>query len=165
MRLIILRHGKAEAHASTGRDEDRLLRPRGEEQARFIADALEASLSPPELILSSGYVRAVQTARILQQALGCTLQIEPALECGVPVGQVVQLINDHRSADETAPPLVLVGHNPQLEDLVALLTRGHTSSPPHPLRTGEAAILDLPDPPADLIGACTLAELLRLDGE
>ena len=38
MRLFIIRHGKAERTAPTGRDADRLLAPRGQEQARMVSE-------------------------------------------------------------------------------------------------------------------------------
>lgn len=165
MRLILLRHGKAEPESSTGRDADRLLKPRGEHQARFVAQSLAARSPAPRLILSSGIVRAIQTARILQQHLACTLQVEPALETGAAPSDVIDLIARRRDANPDAP-LVLVGHNPTFENVAGILAGGPTAitsggGTPE-IRTGEALVFDLPDPPAELVGACTLIESIRL---
>lgn len=164
MHLILLRHGKAEPDAPSGRDADRLLRPKGEEQAKFVGQALAARTPPPRRIISSGIVRAVQTARIVQGVLGCTLRIEPALETGAAASAVVDLIDRERRGGEGWPEggLVVVGHNPTLEDVAGVLIGG-IGARPVPLRTGEALVLEASGAPADLVGAWTLVEAIRLE--
>lgn len=163
MRLIIVRHAKAERESSTGRDDDRLLTRRGEIQARFLADALSRDQPRPDFILASGILRAVQTARIIQEALGATLQIEDSLETGRSASGAVDLIAAARLASPGRPVLVLVGHNPQLEHLVGVLTRGPDATA-GVVRTGEAIVLEAPDDPAaPLVGGCRDLERRRLD--
>lgn len=169
MHLILLRHGKAESDAPSGRDADRLLRPKGEHQARFVGEALARRSPRPGVILSSGIVRAVQTARIVQRALGCVLRIEPALETDATPGGVVELIERERAGAGAggAGGLVLVGHNPTLEDLAGILTSG-PGAPPITMRTGEAHVLEVPEGGAgdgSVVGVCTLVESIRLDDE
>ena len=167
MQLIMVRHGKAESDAPTGRDGDRLLRSKGEQQARHVAESLAALPRPPVLILSSGIVRAVQTARILQQRIGCPLRIESALETGAAPSGVAHLIDRERTREGGEfrdGPMVIVGHNPTFEELAGLLTSG-PAAPPVSMRTGEALMLEVPEPPAELVGACTLVESIRLDDE
>jgi phosphohistidine phosphatase SixA len=163
MHLILLRHGKAESDAPSGRDADRLLRPRGEQQARFVGEALAGRSPRPGPILSSGIVRAVQTARIVQRALGCVLRVEGALETDATPGGVVELIERERGGTGEGG-LVLVGHNPTFEDLAGILTSG-PGAPPITLRTGEAFVLEAPGGPGGIVGACTLVESIRLDEE
>jgi phosphohistidine phosphatase len=158
MRCIIVRHGKAEASSDTGRDEDRILKPRGRLQAQFLGRALAVDGRRPALIMSSRFERAISTAHIIQKALTAPLHLAPELEVGHPPSLAVDLIQRHASHS----PLMFVGHNPQLSELIWLLTHGAPAEESG-LRTGEAVVLDL-DPP-DFVGAARELERLRLDGE
>ena len=60
-RLILLRHGKAEARAASGEDFDRPLTPRGWRDARLIANAVaEAGFAPDRAVVSAA-VRTRET--------------------------------------------------------------------------------------------------------
>ncbi len=165
MRLVIIRHAKAEKQSSTGRDADRLITTRGERQACFIAGLLASDSPRPDLILSSGILRAVQTARIIQEALGATLRIEPALETGSTESAAIALVEARMRAEPARGVLVVVGHNPTLENVVSLLASG-ASGGGVSLRTGECAILEAPaGGDHSLAGACRVVESRRLDDE
>ena len=60
-RLILLRHGKAEADAPTGQDFDRALTGRGRRDAALVARELAEAGSAPDLVLVSPAVRAKET--------------------------------------------------------------------------------------------------------
>lgn len=158
MFVYIVRHGKAETDSPTGDDFDRALIDRGRRQAERLGDYL-ASIGEksPTRIYSSGLVRALETARILEQRIGVRLEVDPCLETGQPVSAVVELIRRFDGADG---PAVLVGHNPQLEHLVSTLINGPASEPVR-LRTGEAVLLDI-DPERPL-GGSTLVDTMRFD--
>lgn len=154
MRLYIVRHGKAERASPTGADRDRALKPRGERQARWLGELLATRTSGtdrPALILTSGYARAEQTARLIGGAIGCPVRREASLEFE-PVEAVVELVAALR--DNEASAFMLVGHNPQLGELVAALA---PDAPPEALRlrTGQAVVID-GEPPR-------VVEVLRLD--
>ncbi len=158
MRCVIVRHGKAETASATGRDEDRVLKPRGVRQAEFLAAAFAGEGRRPSLIIASRFERAISTAHIIQKVTGAPLHLAPHLEVGHAASVGLDLIKSHSPHS----PLMLVGHNPQLAELVWVLTKG---MPPQDagLRTGEAVELEL-DPRAVIGGAKELARL-RLDGE
>lgn len=137
MNLLIIRHAKAHRDSATGRDDERLLTPRGERQAEFLARALGEMSPRPDLLLSSGILRAAQTAVVIQRGLRCALRIEPALSTDTSVSAVLDLIGLARSAEPRRAVLALVGHNPTLEGVIARLT----AASPAPLRTGEAVEL------------------------
>lgn len=158
MKLIIVRHGKAEASSSTGRDEDRVLRGRGERQARWLGDRFAARSARPPLILDSRFARARATAEAIRDATGSRLQLAAELESGTQPSAAVDLIRANAPAD----PLMLVGHNPQLSELIWLLTRGAPAEEAG-LRTGEAVILEID--PTDPIGSGHELERLRMDEE
>ena len=158
MIIEVIRHGKAERDAPSGRDADRPLRARGERQARGLGDLLTAQERRPARLLASPFVRARETARLIAERVGIEVEFASALEVGNPLEAAVRLIEEHAGAS----PLALVGHNNQLEDLVNFLLPpsddfGH-------LRTGEAAILEIDSVTlADPGGAARLLERLRLE--
>ncbi len=134
MRLYLVRHGKALSESPTGRDRDRALAWAGQEQVRFLAR--ELSVIGAEVVLSSPYARAWATAEPIALALGAALREEASLECDHPPSRVLA-----RLETMEAESLVLVGHNPQLSDLVGLLARDAGEVR---LRTGEAVGLECP---------------------
>ena len=144
LHLYITRHGKAQPESPTGRDEDRPLRKRGERQAHHLVEIFAALDQPPTLVMTSPLKRAIDTAQIILDGLGCELRVEPILGLGHTASDVVEVLEvisraaDHRS-------IVLVGHNPQLETLVGVLTSGPTGEPIR-LRTGECAVVEISTP-------------------
>lgn len=155
MLLYITRHGKAQPESPTGRDEDRPLRRRGERQAAWLAEELGGDgARAPSLILTSARARALATATIVGESVGCELRIEPRLDLGHAVGDVLEAIEE-ASRVEGANPLMLVGHNPQLESLVGALSSGPASAVR--MRTGECAVIR-----GSEVGASELVEMLRL---
>lgn len=144
MRVFILRHGKAEKDSPTGRDFDRELAPRGREQADHVGLALKAGsggvrgVRPPGIILASRAVRARTTAEIVGERLALSVEFAEELLVDEPVGPVVELVQSR--AATTPAGVMLVGHNPQLESLVAQLARpaGFVG-----LRTGELYVIQM----------------------
>jgi len=156
MKLIIVRHGKAESDSAMGRDEDRQLRGRGRRQAQWLGERFAEGVLRPRLILVSRYARAMATAEMIGGAVGCPLEVAAGLESGRRPSDAVELIGAHSAAD----PLMVVGHNPQLSELIWLLTRGMPAEEAG-LRTGEAVILEVD--PADPIGTAHELERVRMD--
>jgi phosphohistidine phosphatase len=152
-RLIVIRHGKAFKESPTGLDADRVLHPRGERQAAWLAEAITGLDPRPTLVLSSPFARAKATAAPIARALGLAPRLERALEAERSLQPVVELITR-----QSVAALVIVGHNFQLSDLVGLLVEGIGRRTVE-LRTGQAAVLRL-DP--DLRpGKSSLEELIR----
>lgn len=153
MRVYILRHGKADKDSPTGHDLDRALVERGVAQARFIADRFLAGTVPlehrPVVVLASRASRAASTAGIIARALGLEVAYDDDLFPDQSVRQALRLL----SLDEvpaSGGPVLLVGHNPQLEGLVRALAG---SVPFEHLRTGELAAFDVEDRAGKLAGA------------
>lgn len=164
MLLYLIRHGKAEKKSATGRDEDRPLQPRGERQSRWLGETLAGADASerPGLILTSPAVRACETARIIREFLQCPLRIDPGLALGHPVENVMEGIRRAaRSDPEFGPaPLMLIGHNPQLEILLPALVPGLTAEESE-MRTGEAALLRIDIGAHDLEGGAKLIRRMR----
>ena len=156
MELVIVRHGKAERDSFSGRDEDRELTGRGRNQASWLGTSLSDAGFGGSLVLSSRAARAIQTASLLAEGLGSSVEEVDALMLGGQLSDVLPLVESHDSGS-----LVLVGHNPMVSLLASLLTNGvgHCNIQ---LRTGSAALIEI----GDLVpGAGTLRELLRMDDD
>ena len=127
MNLFILRHGLATEPGSAGfaKDADRPLTPKGERKLWKIAEAMEQLEISLDVIVSSPYVRARQTAEIVADALGLRKKLE-LTEHLTPAGSVkklIALINDRKPPPEG---VLLVGHEPYLSELISLLLAGNT---------------------------------------
>ncbi len=157
MLVYLVRHGKAEVSSASGLDRDRELRGRGKRQSRWLADHLseEMAFGVPSLILASPYARATQTAQIIGEITGAEIRFEESLELGCPAEDVIALIAEAHRAGEPGP-LMLVGHNPQMEILLASLASGAADD--GEMRTGMAAVIEI-----DGSGSATLITKLRSD--
>jgi len=125
MELYILRHGIAVEPGTPGyeKDADRPLTPEGERKLGQIAKAMEALELSFDLILSSPYRRAQQTAEIIAAGLKARKKLElcDSLTPGGSTTKVVELLNHLRPCPES---VLLVGHEPYLSGLISLLVSG-----------------------------------------
>jgi phosphohistidine phosphatase len=119
MQLYILRHGIAEDGKPGGSDSDRALTSEGKKKLREILRAADRAGVAPKLILSSPYVRAVETAEIAIDVLGYKdgLLQTPALIPSSDPKSVWEEVRLHKSVSE----LMLVGHEPLLSTLTGYL--------------------------------------------
>lgn len=118
MDVTVVRHGTAEDRAAT--DADRALTPVGRAEAGRAGERV-ASLNPPaDLVISSPYLRARQTAEAVAGRVGLTgtVALDEALVPDAPASGVAALLArypHHRH-------VVLVAHEPILSAVCALLT-------------------------------------------
>jgi phosphohistidine phosphatase len=120
--LSIVRHAKAERPEGYASDFARPLTPRGHKDATRLG-ALLACLEPSvDCILSSPAARAAQTADRLATALGYAQSV--TWEDSIYLASADTLLELLRRAPEEAEHLVLIGHNPGLEELAAGLCSG-----------------------------------------
>jgi len=125
MELYLLRHGLALVRDDLDyeRDAERPLTPRGKRQLRQIAAAMKRLNLRFDLILSSPYVRARQTAKIVARALKRQKQLAFSDEL-IPGGNPRTLIQQLNTAHAKADAVLLVGHEPYLSHLTSWLTTG-----------------------------------------
>ncbi len=112
--LWFLRHGEAEPHDARP-DEQRRLTPRGEEQSRAAGRALLALELTFQLVVTSPRVRALDTARLACEAL----RYEPVTHAPLGAGFDADDARDLARPDKR---VLLVGHNPDFEQVVHDLT-------------------------------------------
>lgn len=120
--LLVLRHAKSDRSAHALRDHDRPLTPRGEADAPQIGTALAALDLVPDRIVTSTALRARDTTRLVTDAMGYGSEIVE--ETDVYGASVDTLLGVLRDCEDEAGTILLVGHNPGLEELICLLTGG-----------------------------------------
>ena len=121
MEIYILRHGIAVERGTAGykKDSDRPLTKKGEDKMHQIAEAMLGMGLKFDLILSSPYMRANQTAHAVAGELDEEVTITDFL---VPDGNALELIAEIN--DERPQRVLLVGHEPDLSRLISVLVTG-----------------------------------------
>ncbi len=115
MRLYVLRHAEAADRAPT--DAARELTALGIEQAQTVGAFCKRHGVKPNLILTSPFRRAVQTATLAAAALGLTPQTAGFLASGMdPENALMEL-----GAYKQFASVMIVGHQPDLGMLVTAL--------------------------------------------
>jgi phosphohistidine phosphatase len=116
MLLYLLRHAEAEMLAAS--DRARQLTPKGEEQAVKVGKFCAKQGIEPSVILSSPVVRARHTADLVHKSLRDAELIEvPWAACGMDPWKAM----DELAAYRSFPAVMLVGHQPDLGALIAVL--------------------------------------------
>ena len=133
-RIGILRHGKAEHHSSA--DFDRQLSPGGRNAAASLAKKAPSEFGHPELVLTSPAARALETARILIRESGFDTSLDVREEMYAAEGE--ELLDMIAGLPEELESIILVGHNPSLEEIIEELT-----GKPVRLKTAHLYIMDL----------------------
>ncbi|BAN23673.1 SixA phosphatase family protein [Caballeronia insecticola] len=118
MNLILWRHAEAEDQASS--DLARQLTPRGRKQAQGIAKWLRARIGDDALFLASPATRTIQTA----EAFGDRYRVVNALAPGNGAQAVLDAAGWPDGIGET---VVVIGHQPTLGHVAALLMTGRES--------------------------------------
>ena len=117
--LYVMRHGKSSWDDEEQPDVERPLAPRGERAARRIAAYLANAEPRPALVLCSSATRAVQTYEAIASRLegSPTVQIEERLYAA----SAEELLDRLRELPEKVKAVLLIGHNPGLQDLLVEL--------------------------------------------
>lgn len=148
---VLLRHGHAEPAVPGQRDFDRSLTLDGERDATAAGAWLAAHDFRPARVLSSPAARAAETARNACTALdSASIVSEDAIYEATP-GTLFDVIERNIEAG----PLLIVGHNPGLEQLLGLMTEGRAEDV-RGIPTGGIAWLDWPQDVALEPGAARL---------
>lgn len=116
MDLILWRHAEAYDAEPGESDMDRALTPKGQKQARRMADWLTAQLPEGCKVLVSPAVRALQTAEPLKRKFKIIQELAP----GADAEDLLQAANWPNSKE----PVLVVGHQPTLGQVAALLMSG-----------------------------------------
>ena len=143
--LILLRHAEAQPAPPGGEDVVRRLSGRGEQEARAAGTWLQKHGKRPDRVLCSPSERTCATADLALSELEHAPAMQTAAEIyNATPGELLALLDQHGDANT----VMLVGHNPGIERLVALLVEGRSEDfrgmPP-----GGLAVLHVDDGPLE----------------
>jgi len=141
MMLYVVRHAIAEDAPEGGDDAARRLTPDGRRKMAEVARGLRALRVAPDVVLTSPLVRAVETARIVVAALRDAP--EPR--------ELAGLASDVTPADTLKAlrafgrnrHVMIVGHEPNLSNVLALLLTGTPDGARIELKKGGCAAVEL----------------------
>ena len=120
--LILLRHAHAQPPDGAQADIDRPLSPDGIAEAQAAGKWLVEHNLVPDLVLCSPSRRTRETLEIVCAKTGyCEQRIEDDIYDATP-GTLIGLLDEFRDVGR----VMLVGHNPGLEQVVALISSGQS---------------------------------------
>ncbi len=113
--LLLLRHAKSDWAASGLDDIDRPLAPRGRDAAPCMGRYLSAEGLIPDLVLCSTARRAQETWDLVAPELGQEVPVR--ISKGLYAVSSAALLAALRRVPDDCDRLLLIGHNPEIEDL------------------------------------------------
>ena len=145
-RLAVLRHAKSSWDQPDLEDFDRPLNERGWKAARKIGSALATRGFDFDRIVASTAVRVRETLDGVREKFALSAPIQ--FDSRIYLADVEQLLKIVRELPETVHRPLLVGHNPGLEQQLALLAikdgDHFIQRVAHNFPTGAFALVDLP---------------------
>jgi phosphohistidine phosphatase len=120
MQLFIVRHGIAvdREDPKCPADPDRFLTDEGIEKTRQVARGVAEVAAAPDLMVTSPYLRALQTAEIFATQLGYAKQKIKKSDFLLPGAEPLQLFRE-LAKDKELSVVFVFGHAPHLDDVVA----------------------------------------------
>ncbi|MEX2253741.1 MAG: histidine phosphatase family protein [Thermoleophilaceae bacterium] len=120
-RLYLLRHAKSSWSDPSLADEERPLAPRGRKAAKKMAKELRRREIRPKLVLCSSSRRTQETLELIGSSLGDpTIEVEVGLYGAGSDGLLARM----RAVSDTVGSVLVIGHNPGLQDLALRLAPG-----------------------------------------
>jgi phosphohistidine phosphatase len=166
MQLYIVRHGIAidREDPKCPPDPERYLTDEGMEKTKQVAKGVVEIGAVPDLMLSSPYLRAVQTAEIFAAALEYNKQKIRKTDLLLPGADPMQLFRE-LAREKQASAIFVFGHAPHLDDLIATAigSKHHVTS----LKKSGVALVELRrliPPSGELVWLAT-PKLLRKAGK
>lgn len=135
--LFLLRHAKSSWKDDSLGDHDRPLNKRGQKDAPAMGKLMKKLGIEPDLILSSSAVRARETARLATEAAEYPGKV--GLRDDLYSFEPGPFLNALTNLDDKVDTIMLVGHNPAMEEMLAGLTGEF-----HPLPTAALVQIQLP---------------------
>jgi phosphohistidine phosphatase len=117
--LTLLRHAKSGWDDPVARDFDRPLNQRGRRAAVTVGRALKAQAMHFDAVIASPAVRVVETLRDLAHGYGRAL--EPRHDPALYLASPAILLERIQRTEDSVDRLLVVAHNPGLEQLALLL--------------------------------------------
>jgi phosphohistidine phosphatase len=131
-RIYLLRHAKSSWDEPGIPDHDRPLAPRGKRAAKAMAKHLREHDVRPDVVLCSTAKRARKTLKRIEPVLG---KPDVHYERELYAASAATLLARLRDIPKSVDSVMVIGHNPGLEDLVLVLTEQPTTFPTGALAT------------------------------
>lgn len=166
MQLYIVRHGIAidREDPKCPAEAERYLTEEGVEKTTKVAKGIAALGPAPDLLISSPYLRAMQTAEIFATALKYPKQKIQRTDLLLP-GADAALFYRELAKNKQAGTVFCFGHAPQLDDLIAtgLSSKNHLTA----LKKAGVALLELKrvSPPSGQLVWLATPKILRKSGK
>jgi phosphohistidine phosphatase len=125
-RLILLRHGEAERQSASGEDFDRRLTAVGRRESVETGETLAHLGFAPDVAVVSGAARARETFAAAQEALPCR---EVRFDDALYLAEAPVIREAAQEAGRTAATVMVVGHNPGLQELIVRLLMEGSAAP------------------------------------
>ena len=119
--LTLLRHAKSTWDDPVARDFDRPLNRRGRQAARTVGREMRAQGLEFDQVIASPAVRVIETLADIAEGYGADLK--PMFDQRIYLASTATLLDVIHEASDSAAGLLIVGHNPGLENLALLLSR------------------------------------------
>jgi phosphohistidine phosphatase len=154
--LYLLRHAKSSWADESMRDSDRPLANRGREDCAIIGAFIEEKGIEFDLVLVSTAVRTRETIQLVKERA----KFDSAVRYDERIYEAItsQLLEVIAQVENNLKSVLLVGHNPGIEDLLALLTGEHLQ-----VSTATFAKIDIkaPEWSASLVNKGTVDWIVR----
>jgi len=121
--LYLLRHAKSSWADESMQDFDRPLANRGREACATIGEFIKEKGIDFDLVLVSTAVRTRETIELVKER--AEFRIEVRYDERIYEATTSQLLEVISQVDDDRESVLLVGHNPGIEELLALLTGQH----------------------------------------
>src|SRR5262245_33661057 len=139
--LFLLRHAKSSWDDSSLRDHERPLAKRGRRATKVIARHLRSQSVRPELVLCSSAKRTQETLDRLRDALPDDVEVR--VERGLYLASAVDLLDGVRLVPAELGSVLLIGHNPAIQELALSLARATAEVDPIRQKFPTAALATL----------------------
>lgn len=139
MKVYLVRHGIAENRAMSGKDVDRRLTTKGRKHIRRIARVLARLDVKPDVVLTSPYPRAAETASLIAAQLDCAGRVKEIDELRSGAGGEVRIWH---LLNADYQEVMIVGHEPEMSLIAATLAGEGTHLQ---FKKGSVCCIDLPD--------------------
>ena len=125
--LYLLRHAKSSWKDASMRDFDRPLKGRGRDAAKQIGKRLASEKPQPTLVVCSPAARTRETAEIVLKH--SNLKADVTFEQRIYEASLRDLLHVVSDIPDNKEVVMMIGHNPGFEELVAYLSGEHRRMP------------------------------------
>lgn len=118
LKVYILRHATAQPRGPGVNEASRRLTPKGKSELTAVLKQAHKARVRPDVILTSPWARAAETARMAARALKCGKTVET--RSLLPEVEPARVLREIRAV-KNAKSVMVAGHEPQLSHLAAFL--------------------------------------------